>query len=163
LDALVGEFGLLPPYLIKLDVQGAEGSVLSGASDVLRGTNVVVCEADVADFQDLNRLLVEAGFVLHDVTQLNRDTHGNLGWFYPIYVNAALDVAKPKTLWRQEDNARVIEVQVERRQAILKRNAELLRRLGSKAAPSEVGRNAPCPCGSGRRYKHCCGAHTAAN
>lgn len=22
----------------------------------------------------------------------------------------------------------------------------------------EVGRNAPCPCGSGRRYKHCCGS-----
>ncbi|HMW30894.1 MAG TPA: SEC-C metal-binding domain-containing protein, partial [Plasticicumulans sp.] len=20
------------------------------------------------------------------------------------------------------------------------------------------GRNAPCPCGSGRKYKHCCGA-----
>ena len=21
----------------------------------------------------------------------------------------------------------------------------------------EVGRNDPCPCGSGRKYKHCCG------
>ena len=21
-----------------------------------------------------------------------------------------------------------------------------------------VGRNAPCPCGSGKKYKHCCGA-----
>ena len=23
--------------------------------------------------------------------------------------------------------------------------------------PSQVGRNAPCPCGSGKKYKHCCG------
>jgi hypothetical protein len=21
-----------------------------------------------------------------------------------------------------------------------------------------IGRNAPCPCGSGKKYKHCCGA-----
>jgi len=25
-------------------------------------------------------------------------------------------------------------------------------------APSKLGRNAPCPCGSGRKFKNCCGA-----
>ncbi|MGI6100528.1 MAG: SEC-C metal-binding domain-containing protein, partial [Kiritimatiellia bacterium] len=25
-------------------------------------------------------------------------------------------------------------------------------------ATSSPGRNAPCPCGSGRKFKHCCGA-----
>jgi SEC-C motif domain protein len=25
------------------------------------------------------------------------------------------------------------------------------------AAPAAIGRNAPCPCGSGRKYKRCCG------
>ena len=24
-------------------------------------------------------------------------------------------------------------------------------------APPKVGRNAPCPCGSGKKYKKCCG------
>ncbi|HIC86576.1 MAG TPA: hypothetical protein EYP06_09830, partial [Desulfobacterales bacterium] len=24
----------------------------------------------------------------------------------------------------------------------------------------KVGRNAPCPCGSGKKYKKCCGAAT---
>ena len=24
-------------------------------------------------------------------------------------------------------------------------------------APPKVGRNDPCPCGSGKKYKHCCG------
>jgi len=23
--------------------------------------------------------------------------------------------------------------------------------------PGAVGRNQPCPCGSGKKYKHCCG------
>lgn len=26
------------------------------------------------------------------------------------------------------------------------------------ARSTKVGRNAPCPCGTGRKYKHCCGA-----
>lgn len=26
-----------------------------------------------------------------------------------------------------------------------------------KSASPKVGRNEPCPCGSGRKYKHCCG------
>jgi uncharacterized protein YchJ len=25
------------------------------------------------------------------------------------------------------------------------------------AGPAKIGRNQPCPCGSGRKYKHCCG------
>ena len=35
------------------------------------------------------------------------------------------------------------------------------RELFSQAAPylgPKVARNAPCPCGSGKKYKHCCGA-----
>jgi preprotein translocase subunit SecA len=39
------------------------------------------------------------------------------------------------------------------------------RRLHSSAAPAlapamkaKVGRNDPCPCGSGKKYKKCCGA-----
>lgn len=28
---------------------------------------------------------------------------------------------------------------------------------GSSAPKSEIGRNDPCPCGSGKKYKHCCG------
>jgi hypothetical protein len=28
----------------------------------------------------------------------------------------------------------------------------------AKPKPAQVGRNAPCPCGSGKKYKNCCGA-----
>jgi uncharacterized protein len=51
------------------------------------------------------------------------------------------------------------------RQALpeLKRIAQALKRgqppqpRARAARPAEVGRNDPCPCGSGRKYKHCCG------
>jgi hypothetical protein len=54
------------------------------------------------------------------------------------------------------------EVQAENRQKALaaKRQAEEARR-GVRARPAgkpiKVGRNDPCPCGSGKKYKKCCG------
>ena len=38
----------------------------------------------------------------------------------------------------------------------------LPRRLPEPVAPSKVGRNSPCPCGSGRKYKRCCWAADSA-
>jgi preprotein translocase subunit SecA len=30
-------------------------------------------------------------------------------------------------------------------------------RVGAKVSGKKIGRNDPCPCGSGKKYKHCCG------
>jgi hypothetical protein len=41
----------------------------------------------------------------------------------------------------------------------LEENENRLKSLASRAPPAgprKVGRNEPCPCGSGRKYKHCC-------
>ena len=40
------------------------------------------------------------------------------------------------------------------------RRRELARefRQSKMAVSNKVGRNVPCPCGSGKKYKHCCGA-----
>jgi len=35
-------------------------------------------------------------------------------------------------------------------------------RPDAAAAARKVGRNDPCPCGSGRKYKKCCGSAQAA-
>lgn len=35
---------------------------------------------------------------------------------------------------------------------------EIARERRTPARSAKVGRNVPCPCGSGRKYKHCCGA-----
>ena len=32
-----------------------------------------------------------------------------------------------------------------------------------KRANPKIGRNAPCPCGSGKKYKKCCGGQNAKN
>ena len=67
LDTLARELALVPPFLLELDVQGAEESVLRGAREVLQNCEAVICEADIEDFQNLNRMLVDAGFFLrHD-------------------------------------------------------------------------------------------------
>jgi len=157
LDTLVRELALKPPYLLKLDVQGAEEAVLAGARAVLGNTHAVVCEADIDDFHDIDAILAQAGFCLYDITQLSRLKDGTLGWFYPIYVNNKLEGVRPRAFWDAKDNDNVIGLQVARRTQVLKMNAEILNRL--RYGDADVGRNEACPCGSGRKFKHCCGTH----
>jgi FkbM family methyltransferase len=165
LDTLRHKFKLKPPFLLKLDVQGAEHEAFSGGANVLKDTHVVICEADVDDFQRINDILLRHGFVLYDLVNMARAGDGALGWFYPIYVNRALEHIRPKQFWDSSQNAAVIDAQVQRRQAILKLNANILARIRDQkravqdpAAADRNGRNDPCPCGSGKKYKHCCGA-----
>ena len=166
LDALREELALKPPFLLKLDVQGAEASVLKGAARLLKDTHAVIVETDIDDFQSINAVMLKRGFILFDLTDFNHIADGTLAWFYPVYINKALDFARPKSLWHSEQNEAAISMQVERRNAILKWNADILARLRGSRRPAAsatptadpVGRNQPCPCGSGRKYKHCCGA-----
>jgi FkbM family methyltransferase len=158
LDTLLDkEIALKPPFLLKLDVQGAEYSALIGASRVLSNTHVVICEADIADFQRINEILAKSGFALYDLTCLSRVQDGTLGWFYPVYVNEKLNNWRPHAFWDARNNDEVVRLQLNRRESILKSNARILDLL--KHRQIKTGRNEPCPCGSGRRFKHCCGRH----
>jgi FkbM family methyltransferase len=157
LDALARELALKPPFLLKLDVQGAERSVLVGARDMLENCHAVICETDIDDVRAIDSALQEAGFRLYDITAIHRVQDGALGWFYPVYINRKLDDIRPRAIWNVELNDAVVQKQVERRAQILKWNTETLNRL--RFGQQKVGRNEPCPCGSGRRFKHCCGAY----
>lgn len=43
-------------------------------------------------------------------------------------------------------------------EALLRKHlANFLRREPYVRPYPKIGRNAPCPCGSGKKYKHCCG------
>ena len=126
LDSLVKKFNLAPPYLLKLDVQGAELQALSGAADTLKQTSVVICEADIDDFEGLNRALVDAGFGLYDLTQHNWLSDYSLGWFYPVYLNRNLDNLRRREFWEPARNAEILKSQADRRKAILEQNAALL-------------------------------------
>jgi FkbM family methyltransferase len=158
LDALAKELAVKPPFLLKLDVQGAEQSALAGASSVLADTHAVICEADIDDFGDIHKVLTGANFGLYDITRLSRVPDGALGWFYPIYISKRLDHVRPRALWDAARNEAVIGIQVERRAEILKWNAEKLNRI--RFGLQKVARNEPCPCGSGRKFKHCCGSYS---
>ena len=65
-----------------------------------------------------------------------------------------------KSLGR-EDDARAVNY--EARQFERQMAEERARALGLMGAPTvrrggpKIGRNAPCPCGSGKKYKKCCG------
>jgi hypothetical protein len=139
LDDMIAELDLAAPYLLKLDVQGAEAQALRGARKMLAQTNVVICESDIADFQTINTELVAAGFELYDITVVQRLGDGTLGWFYPVYLSQRLSHLKPRRFWQDANNARVIEKQVERRQQILARLAEVLPQIQAAKAARKSG------------------------
>lgn len=70
LDALCNERSLAGPYLLKIDVDGAEERVLDGAKDTLKHCSVVILEVTFRDIPwRLNRL-IRAGFTLFDIVDL---------------------------------------------------------------------------------------------
>ncbi|MCP8321802.1 MAG: SEC-C domain-containing protein, partial [archaeon] len=40
---------------------------------------------------------------------------------------------------------------------VASRGAESPRKQSAKVSGKKIGRNDPCPCGSGKKYKKCCG------
>jgi hypothetical protein len=64
---------------------------------------------------------------------------GTLGWFYPVYLSQRLSHLKPRRFWQDANNARVIEKQVERRQQILARLAEVLPQIQAAKAARKSG------------------------
>ena len=133
LDGVAARLGLSGPYLLKLDVQGAEVEVLRGAREVLGRTHVVICEVDIDDFQTVHQMLVEAGFGLYDLTQLNWARDRSLAWFYPVYLHRSLDRIRPRAVWDQSHNRAIVLAQADRRKAVLKHLAEMLDELRARA------------------------------
>lgn len=116
LDTLADRLRFKPPFLLKLDVQGAEVEALRGAGRVLRDTVAVVCEADLRDFHGINAVLEAAGFGLFDVTNINRMPDRSLGWFYPVYLNRSHDHLRSSGFWDETQNDNVILAQIKRRE-----------------------------------------------
>jgi len=87
LDHLVEKHDLQPPYLLKVDVQGAEFEVLAGAEETLNCSEIVILEVPLFDFMDSGVTIVETlarmkdrEFVPHDIFDgLLRPFDGALG------------------------------------------------------------------------------------
>ena len=74
LDSIVSEQGFEPPFLLKVDVQGAEMDVLAGAEKTLPGCEVVMLETSLFDFAangatilEITALMRTLGFVPYDI------------------------------------------------------------------------------------------------
>jgi hypothetical protein len=72
LDRYVGERGLPPPDLLKLDVQGAELQILQGGTRTLGHAKAIIAEVSFVElyegqssFSDLCAFLQAHGFTLH--------------------------------------------------------------------------------------------------
>lgn len=70
LDAIMGERSLAKPYLLKVDVDGAEMSVLRGAESILADCSVVCIEATMATFFERSEEIKRHGFQLFDIVDL---------------------------------------------------------------------------------------------
>jgi FkbM family methyltransferase len=128
-DSLVRQLALQPPFLLKLDIQGAELAVLKGARETLKDADVVICEIDLADFHHLDLIMRGENFSLFDMTELRRLADQSLSWFYPIYLNRRLDRIRNRTLWDPSMDQAATEMQRKRREQVLEYNAHVLQEI----------------------------------
>jgi FkbM family methyltransferase len=135
LDTLVRELALKPPFLLKLDLQGAELAALRGGEKMLAETDTVICETAGDEFPSVCELLVRHNLGLFDVTQLSRLHDGTLVEFYPIFLNRRLDHIKIKDPFSDPaKQSSMLALMEQRRHKLLELNASLLAQIRARAA-----------------------------
>ncbi|MBR2594456.1 MAG: SEC-C domain-containing protein, partial [Firmicutes bacterium] len=86
--------------------------------------------------------------------------------FDELRANVQFDTVKYLTRVRLvQENAQTVDadennkrksVEPEERQMFTNKD-DTLAKTPKKRQSAKIGRNDPCPCGSGKKYKHCCG------
>lgn len=78
LDSVRDDGAFEPPFLLKIDVQGAEHDVLAGAERTLQECAFVVCETSFFNFYEhggsvgqIIQLMEQAGFAIYDIFGLS--------------------------------------------------------------------------------------------
>lgn len=71
LDTLVAGMGLEGPFLLKVDVDGAEPEILAGATEVLKSCSALIIETTIENFFNITQqMMASTGLVLFDVVDL---------------------------------------------------------------------------------------------
>lgn len=115
IDALCEERKLTGPFLIKVDTQGFELSVLAGASKVLQETELVILEVQLWVFwsnspllHDVIDYMHENGFVVYDMFDLsNRPLDNALGFLNMAFVKERGYFRKTDHFASQEQKKRI--------------------------------------------------------
>ena len=129
LDALIDELAPKQPYVLKFDIQGLEAKALRSGPRALADTAAVVCEVLVHSFREINAAMENAGFDLHDLTDVHRLPDNMLGWFYAVYLNRRYSAPHTASYWPQTKNDSVIGQQQQRRQDLLARIDSLIAKI----------------------------------
>lgn len=132
LDSVIESKKLKGPFLLKMDIQGAEEKAIRGAAKTLAQTDTVIVEADLDDFHAIDKALTEADFSLYDVTNPNWIPDGSLGWFYPVYLSNRHSKLRSRGFWNPAQDKATIDIQINRRKALLASNAAKLAKHRSK-------------------------------
>lgn len=70
LDDSVAEHNMAAPFLLKVDVDGFEVEVLCGATATLKNTLVLVIEATIERFSEIDSYMSSRGFEIYDVVDI---------------------------------------------------------------------------------------------
>jgi FkbM family methyltransferase len=104
LDSLLPEHGVPAPYLLKIDVDGAEPQILAGATATLTRTNAVVIEANIRNFIERATLLQAAGFELFDIVDPCY-YDDRLRQFDLVFLNSAMVAERGLDMYKQTFDA----------------------------------------------------------
>jgi FkbM family methyltransferase len=132
LDSIVEELALPPPYAIKLDIQGLEARALRSGPRALARTAVVVCEVLVHNFREIHAVLEQAGFDLHDLTDVNRVSDHSLAWFYATYVHRDYAALRASPHFPESANQDVLAQQERRRADMLAKIDSLVSKINAE-------------------------------
>ncbi|MBY9068552.1 FkbM family methyltransferase [Hyphomonas sp. WL0036] len=69
-DTLVAERNLAKPYLLKIDVDGAELEILKGAENTLKDCSVICIETSPVNFYQRSEAIRKHGFQLFDLVDI---------------------------------------------------------------------------------------------
>ena len=133
--------------------KGIYEKLLANPDEVVRGT-----VKDLADKFEVE-VMTMVGFldgindslkVQNPIEEMDENTEVNLGFDKELLYKNMVDA---KADWLYELPQRDEIFTEEKKKELYKEQ----KKSGTIVKGAKIGRNDPCPCGSGKKYKHCCG------
>ncbi|MDR3342372.1 MAG: YchJ family protein [Treponema sp.] len=129
------------------DAQKTGGAAKTGDTDRLKGNQEQASRAiDVKQTRDWSEKSRWLGLKILSVTQGGpTDIEGTVEFEASYEREGLRDIHHERARFKKQDGQWLYD------------DGDIVPHTIVRASP-KVGRNVPCPCGSGKKYKHCCGA-----